>query len=229
MSCNHPGTHSGAARYQCGGAGLRLTLVCDRGDGQQTELGPIDYRPNPRHPGVDLAQRTAYELGLDERRVQRLRLAAMLCDAGRDQIPAAILDKRGPLTDDEWVQVRREPELGAAMLAAPSLADVREWILSRRERPDGGGYPRGLSGEQIPLEARILGVVEAYVAMVSHRPHRPAMHRALALRELLDNAGGQFDANVVTAFLRARPRDKAPRLSAAGQAPSPTPPHAHAA
>jgi HD-GYP domain-containing protein (c-di-GMP phosphodiesterase class II) len=97
------------------------------------------------------------------------------------------------------------------MLTAPSLADVREWTLSRPERPDGRGYPRGLSGDQIALEARILGVVEAYIAMVSDRPHRPAMHRAPALRELLDNAGTQFDAAVVTAFVPARRESRGPR------------------
>lgn len=210
MSCDHSAPHSGVARYQRGSAKLRLTLVCDRCGSEQTELGSIDYRPNARRLGVELAESTARELGLDEHRVHRLRLATMICAVGRDQIPAAILEKRGPLTDDEWVQVRRQPELGAAMLTAASLADVREWILSRRERLDGRGYPRGLSGGQIALEARILGVVEAYIAMVSDRPHRPAMHRALALRELLDNAGTQFDAAVVTAFVRARPREQTP-------------------
>ena len=223
IACDHSAPHSGVARYQRGSARLRLTLVCDRCGTEQTELGSIEYRPNARRLGAELAAATARELGLDDHQVQRLRLAAMVCDVGRDQIPAAILEKRGPLTDDEWVQVRRQPELGAAMLSAQSLADVREWILTRRERPDGSGYPRGLSGDQIALEARILGVVEAYVAMVSDRPHRPAMHSALALRELLDNAGTQFDAAVVTAFLRARPRQQAPPR------PSATPRHAHAA
>jgi HD-GYP domain-containing protein (c-di-GMP phosphodiesterase class II) len=228
MSCDHSGTHSGVTRYQRGSARLRLTLVCDRCGTEQTEVGSIEYRPHARRLEAQLTEATARELGLGDQRVQRLKLAAMLCDIGRDQIPAAILDKRGPLTDDEWVQVRRQPELGAAMLPAEGLADVRAWILSRRERPDGTGYPYGLSGDRIALEARILGVVEAYVAMVSDRPHRPAMHRALALRELLDNAGTQFDATVVTAFVRARPRDQAPPPSSAPSS-GPTPPHARAA
>ncbi len=215
VTCDHSAPHSCVARYQRGSAELRLTLVCDRCGTEQTELGSIEYRPNARRLGVQLAESTARELGLDEPQVQRLRLAAMVCDVGRDQIPAAILDKRGPLTAEERAQVRRQPELGAAALTASSLADVREWILTRRERPDGNGYPRGLSGDQIALEARILGVVEAYVAMLSDRPHRRAMHRALALRELLDNAGSQFDATVVTAFVRARPREQAPAHSGA--------------
>ena len=209
MSCDHSAPHSRVAHYERGSTKLRLTLVGDRCGIEQTELESIYYRPNARRFGVQLAESTARELGLDELRVQRLRLATMICAVGREQIiPAAILEKRGPLTDDEWVQVRREPELGAAMLTGPDVAEVREWILSRRERPDGRGYPRGLSGDQIALEARILGVVEAYVAMVSDRPHRPAMHCALALRELLDNAGTQFDAAVVTAFVRARPESR---------------------
>jgi HD-GYP domain-containing protein (c-di-GMP phosphodiesterase class II) len=240
IACDHSAPHSGVARYQRGSARLRLTLVCDRCGTEQGELGSIEYRPNARRMGLELAEATARELGLHDHKVQRLRLAAMICDVGRDQIPAAILDKRGPLTDDELVQVRRQPELGAAMLSAPSLGDVREWILSRRERPDGSGYPRGLSGDEIALEARILGVVEAYVAMVSDRPHRPAMHRALALRELLDNAGSQFDAAVVTAFIRARPREPVPPRSGTRSRRQPppesgdgwprrTPPHARAA
>ena len=117
-------------------------------------------------------------MGLDDEQIARVRLTAMLSDVGRDQIPAEILDKRGPLTDDEWAQVRRQPELGAAMLADASFDDIRDWILCRRERVDGTGYPRGLRGDEIPLEARILAVAEAYVAMLSRPPAHPGPLRA---------------------------------------------------
>jgi HD-GYP domain-containing protein (c-di-GMP phosphodiesterase class II) len=82
-----------------------------------------------------------------------------------------------------------------------SLDDIREWILCHRERPDGSGYPRGLTAEQIPLEARILAVCDAYTAMVSDRPHRLRRTHMEACAELVRNAGSQFDAKVVEAFL----------------------------
>jgi HD-GYP domain-containing protein (c-di-GMP phosphodiesterase class II) len=126
----------------------------------------------------------------------------MICDLGCDLVPAQILEKCGPLTPEEWVEIRRQPELGAAVLADASFDDIRDWVLSRRERPDGGGYPRGLRGEEIPLEARVLAVVEAYWAMTSDRPHRSALSHDDAMTELLRCAGTQFDAKVVQAFAR---------------------------
>src|SRR5205823_68999 len=113
----------------------------------------------------------------------------------------AILHKRGPLTAAEWVQMRRQPELAAALLNDASMDDVREWILCHRERPDGSGYPRGLVAEQIPLEARIIAVADAYAAMVSSRPYRRARGHEAACRELVRCADAQFDATVVAAFM----------------------------
>ena len=210
MTCDHSAPHSGVSRYHRASAELRLALVCDRCGEEQSELGSIEYRPHSRHVSADLAALTARELGLDEQQTKRVRYAMLICDVGADQISAAIFNKPGSLTTDERREVQRQPELGAAMLTDCSLADVREWIAARRERPDGTGYPKGLRAAEIPLEARILAVVEAYVAMISTRPYRGAMHQALALRELLDNAGRQFDTAVVTAFVRARPRELSP-------------------
>ena len=132
-----------------------------------------------------------------------MRFAALVCGQCRDRIPVEILQKRGPLDGDEWAQVRRHPELGAALLNDVSLQDIREWILCHRERPDGSGYPRGLHGEQIPLESRILAVTDAYSAIVSDRPYRPARSHEQACDELLRCAGTQFDELVVDAFLKA--------------------------
>jgi HD-GYP domain-containing protein (c-di-GMP phosphodiesterase class II) len=130
----------------------------------------------------------------------------LICGVGRDQIPPEVLNKQGPLTEQEWSLVRRQPELGAALFSAASFDDVREWILCHRERPDGLGYPRGLSAGQIPLEARILAVSEAYAAMTSDRPYRLALDHEAACLELVRCAGTQFDAAVVQAFLRASMR-----------------------
>jgi HD-GYP domain-containing protein (c-di-GMP phosphodiesterase class II) len=203
MTCGHSGPLSGASRYLRGPGELRLTLVCDECGAEREVLGTRSYRPRGRRLAGQLAELTARELRLGEAQVERVRLAAMICDVGRDQISSEILNKRGPLTRDEWTEVRRQPELGAAMLTDTSFDDIREWVLSRRERADGEGYPRGLRGEQIPLEARIIAVAEAYVAMTGERPHTPARDHLNATAELLSNAGAQFDATVVDAFVRA--------------------------
>jgi HD-GYP domain-containing protein (c-di-GMP phosphodiesterase class II) len=191
-----------------GAARLRLVLVCDRCGAERAEFATLGYRPHGRRVVGNLAEMTARELGLGDARIARVRMAATVCDVGRDQIPLEILSKPGPLTRAEWVEVRRQPERGAALLTDTSFDDVRDWILSRRERVDGRGYPQGLAGEQIPLEARILAVADAYVAMTSDRSYAPARDHESATRELLRCAGTQFDASVVQAFERASvPRD----------------------
>jgi HD-GYP domain-containing protein (c-di-GMP phosphodiesterase class II) len=205
MTCDHSGSHSGACRYERGSEQLRLLLVCDTCGTERSELGRVGYRPRGRRLVGRLAEVTAQAMGLDEGQIARVRLSAMLSDVGRDQIPAEILDKRGPLTDDEWAQVRRQPELGAAVLADASFDDIRDWILCRRERVDGSGYPRGLRGDEIPLEARILAVADAYVAMLTNRPHVPARSEQEAIAELMKCSGTQFDPAVVSAFIRVAP------------------------
>ena len=216
MHCDHSASHSGEARYLRETKQLRLTLVCDGCGTERAEFGRLDYRPNGRWLVGQLAGLTARELRLTEAQTARVRLAALICDGARDQIPSAILNKRGRLTDEEWSEVSRQPELGAALLSDTSFDDIRAWVLSRRERTDGRGYPRGLSGQQIPLEARILAVAEAYVAMTSERPHRPAREHHDATAELLRCAGTQFDAIVVHAFVRASlRRDRRPTAATA--------------
>lgn len=206
MACDHAGTYSGGARYLREAGELRLVLVCDRCGAERAELQRIGYRPNARGVDGQLAELTARELGLSEPRVARVRFAALLCDIGRDQIRPEILNKRGALNDDEWAEIRRQPELGAALLSDVSFDDIREWILCHHERPDGRGYPRGLAGEQIPLEARIVAVTDAYAAITSERPYRAALDHADACGELWRCAGSQFDAAVVEAFLSASVR-----------------------
>jgi len=205
MGCDHSALQSGEARYLPATGELELMLVCDACGAPCKPLGRVEFQLRPRRFVGHLAELTGRELGLDEPQTARLRFAALVCGQCRDQIPAEIAGKRGPLTPEEWVEVRRHPELGAALLGDVSLEDIREWILCHRERPDGTGYPRGLSGEEIPLEARILAVTDAYTAIVSDRPHRPARGHEEACEELLRCAGTQFDAAVVAAFLAAVP------------------------
>jgi diguanylate cyclase (GGDEF)-like protein/putative nucleotidyltransferase with HDIG domain len=171
----------------------------------------IDLRDNgtARHSEIvgHLAQAMARELGLPEQRVQRVRLAGILHDIGKIAISDSILGKPGPLDEHEWEEVRRHPELGARILGSRELVDIREWVMASHERPDGTGYPRGLRGEEIPMEARILAVADAYQAMTGDRVYRPAMSDRAARDELRACAGTQFDPEVVEALLRALDRE----------------------
>ena len=143
----------------------------------------------------------AAQLGLDGDRVEEVRIAGLLHDVGKVGVPDAVLQKAGPLTDEEWVEMRRHPEIGARILVHPELAAVREWILHHHEQPDGSGYPDGLVGSQIPLEARILAVADAYEAMTADRSYRQALGPQAARAELERGRGSQFEADVVEAFL----------------------------
>lgn len=155
-----------------------------------------------------LCEMMAIELGMDEDRVQRIRLAGVLHDIGKIGVPDSILCKPGPLTDEEMAQMKRHPELGARILSSRELDDVREWILAHHERPDGSGYPRGLTADQIPIEASILAVGDAYEAMTSDRVYRMAIGPERAREELIRWSGKQFSREVVKAFLRALDRER---------------------
>ena len=143
----------------------------------------------------------ARELGFSQQRIERVRLAGMLHDVGKVGVPDSILNKPGALTEEEYQTMMRHPELGAQILEHTSLADVGDWVGAHHERPDGRGYPRALSGELIPLEARILAVADAYEAMTSDRAYRSSIGPAAAREELERCSGTQFDAHVVDALL----------------------------
>jgi diguanylate cyclase (GGDEF)-like protein/putative nucleotidyltransferase with HDIG domain len=153
------------------------------------------------------AEMMARELGLSDRRVSRVRLAGMLHDIGKIGVPDEILRKPGRLTEEEIVVIRRHPELGVQILEHPSLADVRAWVGAHHERPDGLGYPLGISGDEVPLEARIVAVADAYEAMTSDRSYRDSIGHARAQAELRRCAGSQFDRRVVDAFLATLERE----------------------
>jgi diguanylate cyclase (GGDEF)-like protein len=149
------------------------------------------------------AEGIARALDLPEERVQRIRAAGVLHDVGKLGVADAVLQKPGPLTDDEWADMRRHPELGARILEHANLRDISGWVLAHHERVDGRGYPHALAGAAIPLEARILAVADAYEAMTADRPYRTALSHDAARAELLACSGTQFDPAVVDAFLRA--------------------------
>jgi diguanylate cyclase (GGDEF)-like protein len=153
------------------------------------------------------AEMMARELGLPESRINRVRLAGMLHDVGKVGVPDAILRKPGKLTDEEFELIKLHPGLGAQILEHPSLTDVGAWVGDHHERPDGRGYPRGLSDEQLSLEARILAVADAYEAMTSDRSYRESIGHTAARTELVRCAGSQFDHRVVAALIAVLERD----------------------
>ena len=155
------------------------------------------------------AHSIACELGLDPERAERVRLAGLLHDVGKIGVGDSILRKAGPLTDEEWAEMRRHPEIGARILGTTSFDDIRAWVRAHHERPDGRGYPRGLTADEIPLEASILAVADSYEAMTSARVYRAALRGEEAFEELLRCAGGQFDGRVVAALLSVLERDAA--------------------
>jgi HD-GYP domain-containing protein (c-di-GMP phosphodiesterase class II) len=117
-------------------------------------------------------------------------------------MPDELLLKRGPLSADDWRVVRAHPAIGARMVEATEFDDIRQWVLAHHERPDGLGYPAGQAGDDLPLEARILAVADAYEAMTAARPYRAALAPDEAAEELRRASGGQFDEQVVEALLR---------------------------
>jgi diguanylate cyclase (GGDEF)-like protein len=165
-----------------------------------------------RHPhlgdhleGVaELAEAVALRLGLSEQETAVVRHAADLHDIGKVAIPDSILNKPGPLDEDEWAFVRRHTLIGERILTgAPALAPLARLVRSTHERLDGSGYPDRLAGEEIPLGARIIAVCDAYDAMLADRPYSAARTPGDALDELRRCAGSQFDAAVVEAFVAA--------------------------
>jgi HD-GYP domain-containing protein (c-di-GMP phosphodiesterase class II) len=205
--CSHAAPHTATAAYDDDFGSLRFALVCDGCGEERRELGTMRHRVEARPYVNGLAPRLAHELGLPDELVERVSLAALVRDIGNQLLPPGILDKAGPLSPPEWEQVRRSPELGAGMIGGTALDDVSGWVFHHHERWDGRGYPHGLRGGEIPLEARILSVVDAYEAMTSERPYRAPMTHDEALKELWTQSGAQFDPAVVVAFGRVYAAD----------------------
>jgi diguanylate cyclase (GGDEF)-like protein len=150
------------------------------------------------------AELLARRLGWAEERVERMRIAGLLHDVGNVGVPDTILDRRGPLDAGGRAAVRRHCELGGQIVEGAGLGDVAGWVRTHHERPDGRGYPRGLAGDAIAIEARILAVADAFEAMTADRPYRAALGLDRARAELRRGAAaGQFDPELVELFLAA--------------------------
>jgi len=142
-------------------------------------------------------------IGFDRKKIDRVYWAGIVHDIGKMGIPESILLKAGSLTEDEFEVVKTHPALSESALSNFSwLDDLKPIVRHHHERWDGTGYPDGISGEDIPLESRIISVVDAYDAMTSDRIYRKALSIQEAERELLDGAGSQFDPYVVRMFLK---------------------------
>jgi diguanylate cyclase (GGDEF)-like protein/putative nucleotidyltransferase with HDIG domain len=153
---------------------------------------------------LELVEQVARGLALDEHEVQRVRYAALLHDIGKVAIPDEILHKPGPLDHREWEIMRQHPVIGERILRAiPGLGGVARIVRHEHESYDGSGYPDGLSGDEIPIGARIILACDAYHAMVADRPDRQALPHSEAIRELAKNAGRQFDPRVTEVLIGA--------------------------
>jgi len=164
---------------------------------------PVCYTTEHAHAVADLSRSVGMEFGFGEGALEALELGALLHDLGKLGVPEAIVQKPSPLTRLEMEIVERHPDIGARMVEPLwCLRRVVKAIRHHHERYDGGGYPDGLQGEEIPLAARIVAVADAYDAMVRGRPYTRTRPRTEAIRELMGAAGGQFDARVVAVLVR---------------------------
>jgi len=150
----------------------------------------------------DYVRNLAEIIGMPDRIISELGLLAKFHDIGKVGVPDSILFKQGPLTPVEIVEMRRHCEIGHRIAkSSPDLEPIADWILKHHEWWNGAGYPIGLKGEEIPLECRILAIVDSYDAMTSDRPYRKAMTHEHAIKELIKCGGSQFDPSLVSRFI----------------------------
>jgi putative two-component system response regulator len=152
---------------------------------------------------AQLSTAIAVELGMPEQQVEGLYLASVVHDVGKVKIPAEILSKPGKLTEVERALIQQHAQAGYDILKSVDFPwPIAQFVLQHHERMDGSGYPNGLRGEAIPLEARILALADVIEAMASHRPYRPSLGIEATLAEVSSQRGTLFDADVVDAALR---------------------------
>ena len=151
----------------------------------------------------NLARAIATEMGISEDQIQGIRLAGVIHDIGKISVPGEILSKPGKISKNEFGIIKEHPQVGHNILNTVDFPwPIAQIVLQHHERMDGSGYPDGISGENIILEARILAVADVVEAMASHRPYRASLGIDIALREILKNRGSFYDPKVVDACLR---------------------------
>ena len=150
-----------------------------------------------------LAYAISREMGLPNDQIQRVRIAGLLHDLGKIFIPTEILSKPGQLSEVEFAIIKSHPQAGYEILKNIEFPwPIADIVIQHHERMNGSGYPAGLKDEEIVMEARILTVADVVEAMSSHRPYRPALGLDKALKEIVNNKGVFYDANVVEACMR---------------------------
>ena len=149
-----------------------------------------------------LCVRMGRVLGMSTYKINELKIVGLLHDIGKIAIDENILNKSGKLTESEWKEIKRHPEIGFRILeTAKGMSKVAKYVLSHHERWDGNGYPYCLKGNEIPIESRIIGIIDAYDAMTSERVYHAAKSVEDAVTELKRNAGIQFDPKLVRLFI----------------------------
>ncbi len=148
----------------------------------------------------ELSLKTGEKLGLGAKRLEILTNAAYLHDVGKAGIPDSILDKKGKLTNEEWEIMKKHPSIGKEMVAGTVIKEAGFIVEQHHERIDGSGYPYGLKGDNVIIEAQIVGVVDIYDAMTTDRPYRKALSEQTALEELRSIRGKQISEKVIDAF-----------------------------
>lgn len=139
---------------------------------------------------------------LEDDEISELKTVGLLHDIGKIAIEENILNKSGKLTDEEWEEIKRHPEIGYRILSTVNeMSDMARYVLAHHERWDGRGYPKGLAGDDIPLQSRIITIADSYDAMVSERSYRGALTKEFAIGELKRGKGTQFDSRLVNVFI----------------------------
>lgn len=150
----------------------------------------------------DICKSMGEAMGLPGGDVEELKAAGLLHDIGKIAIAESILHNPGKLTEEEWEEMKRHPEIGYRILSTVNeTSEMAEYVLAHHERWDGKGYPKGLQGEEIPLQARILAIADAYDALTSERDYRKKLGHDKVVDELLKNAGTQFDPELTNFFI----------------------------
>jgi HD-GYP domain-containing protein (c-di-GMP phosphodiesterase class II) len=183
----------------------------------QTLARAIDAKDSYTHDHADraryYARRIGVRLNLPEPMIRHIEYAALMHDIGKIGIDETILHKPGKLTNEEREIIKKHPAIGNRIIAPVAfLSPVAPMVLYHQEWFNGQGYPEGLSGEEIPLGARIVAVIDAYDAITSDRPYRRALPRDVAVAELKKGAGSQFDPKVVNAFLEVLQEEEKERI-----------------
>lgn len=166
-------------------------------------IGMVDlYTAGHQHKVAEIACEIARYMELPEERIEGIRVAALLHDIGKLHVPATILSKPGDLTKNEFNLIKEHTTMGYKILKEANFPwEIAEFVLQHHERLDGSGYPKGITGDKIHLEAKIIAVADVVEAMTSHRPYRPAQNKERAKKEILSNKGVFYDPVVVDACI----------------------------